>query len=133
MVITWLPLLTQKWKDTGRDQTRNILHSEPIKYFLLVKFANLQWMPLNWILLEYKISKFNLFHLNVKFITNTKHKKLFSRLAGFLVAPCKISWHNDDMGLTKIWEWFSTCVCKRFLLEQVPVFIIIFLDSEEEY
>lgn len=41
-----------KWNDTTRDQTRNISHSELLKYVLFVKFANLQWMCLNWILLR---------------------------------------------------------------------------------
>lgn len=41
-----------KWNDTTRVQTRNILHSELLKYVLFVKFANLQWMCLNWILLR---------------------------------------------------------------------------------
>lgn len=41
-----------KWNDTTRDQTRNLSHSELLKYVLFVKFANLQWMCLNWILLR---------------------------------------------------------------------------------
>lgn len=132
MVITWLPLLTQRWKDTGRDQTRNILHIEPIKYFLMVKFANLRWTPLNWILLEYKISKFNLFHLNIKFITtwNTRNCSFLDWLGFWLLL---VKFHGI---MAWVWKKFgngSLHACKRFLLEQVPVFIIIFLDSEEEY
>lgn len=50
-----------KWNDTTRDQTRNISHSELLKYVLFVKFT-MNVFKLNFVK---EISKFNLFHLNI--------------------------------------------------------------------
>lgn len=110
-----------KWNDTNRDQTCNISHSELLKYVLFVKFANLQWMCLNWILLR-KCQSLICFTWTSLQVYN-KHKTQETVI-------CSVKFHAWVW--KKIWNG-SPHVFKKFLLEQVPVFIIIFLDSEEEY